>query len=107
MNRAALYEAFSAYVTTHPSGSHSDAIRAIMLASGGSADPNVISEWFSQWALLRVDLFKAGWIFHSAQMERERKSLQREVEILRQYGNKDCTAMADERLWGDNLETGG
>lgn len=25
-------------------------------------------------------------------------SLRREVEILRRYGNKDCTAMADEEL---------
>lgn len=24
--------------------------------------------------------------------------LEREIEILRQYGNKDCTAMADEVL---------
>lgn len=26
------------------------------------------------------------------------KALQQEIEILRQYGNKDCTAMADEAL---------
>lgn len=28
----------------------------------------------------------------------EIKELRKEVEILRQYGNKDCTAMADEKL---------
>lgn len=26
------------------------------------------------------------------------KKLQKEIDILRQYGNKDCTAMADEVL---------
>ena len=26
------------------------------------------------------------------------KNLEREIEILRRYGNKDCTAMADEEL---------
>lgn len=26
------------------------------------------------------------------------KKLKREIEVLRQYGNKDCTAMADEVL---------
>lgn len=31
---------------------------------------------------------------HAEQVE----ALQQEIEILRQYGNKDCTAMADERL---------
>lgn len=28
----------------------------------------------------------------------DKKKLQREIEVLRQYGNKDCTAMADEVL---------
>lgn len=28
----------------------------------------------------------------------DKKKLEREIEILRQYGNKDCTAMADEVL---------
>jgi hypothetical protein len=28
----------------------------------------------------------------------ENKRLKREIEVLRQYGNKDCTAMADEVL---------
>lgn len=29
--------------------------------------------------------------------------LKKEVEVLRQYGNKECTAMADQRLLEDNL----
>lgn len=28
----------------------------------------------------------------------DKKKLEREIEVLRQYGNKDCTAMADEVL---------
>ena len=31
-------------------------------------------------------------------LREENKKLKREVNILRQYGNKDCTAQADERL---------
>ena len=31
-------------------------------------------------------------------LKAENERLIREVEILRQYGNKDCTAMADEAL---------
>lgn len=31
-------------------------------------------------------------------LEKENKRLKREIEVLRQYGNKDCTAMADEVL---------
>lgn len=31
-------------------------------------------------------------------LERENKRLKREIEVLRLYGNKDCTAMADEVL---------
>ena len=26
------------------------------------------------------------------------KNLEKEIEVLRKYGNKDCTAMADEEL---------
>ena len=33
-----------------------------------------------------------------AAITKERDRLEREVEILRLYGNKDCTRMADERL---------
>jgi len=29
---------------------------------------------------------------------RNNEKLRREIEILRQYGNKDCTAMADEEI---------
>ena len=29
---------------------------------------------------------------------KEVERLQREIRVLRQYGNKDCTAMADEAL---------
>jgi len=31
-------------------------------------------------------------------LQAQLKKAQREIEILRQYGNKDCTAMADEAL---------
>ena len=31
-------------------------------------------------------------------LQEENQRLRREVEVLRQYGNKDCTAMADEVL---------
>jgi len=31
-------------------------------------------------------------------LERKIERLQAEVEVLRRYGNKDCTAMADEQL---------
>lgn len=31
-------------------------------------------------------------------IEKENKRLKREIEVLRQYGHKDCTAMADEVL---------
>lgn len=38
-------------------------------------------------------------VVHSlATAERELAELRREVDILRLYGNKDCTAMADEEL---------
>lgn len=31
-------------------------------------------------------------------MEATIKKLEREIDLLRMYGNKDCTAMADKRL---------
>ena len=34
----------------------------------------------------------------SKQHFKEVQKLKREIEVLRQYGNKDCTAMADEVL---------
>lgn len=33
-----------------------------------------------------------------SKLKQENQRLEREIEILRQYGNKDCTAMADEVL---------
>ena len=33
-----------------------------------------------------------------AELKAENAKLKREVEVLRLYGNKDCTAMADEAL---------
>lgn len=38
--------------------------------------------------------------------EAERDALRREVELLRQYGNKDCTAMADAALRGKEQSNG-
>lgn len=35
-------------------------------------------------------------------LERKLREAEREVSVLRQYGNKDCTAMADAALKGDN-----
>jgi hypothetical protein len=38
------------------------------------------------------------------ELKAENLRLKEEVRVLRQYGNKDCTAMADEALKGDNSE---
>lgn len=43
----------------------------------------------------------ANWADQHSAYEKvcaERDALKQEVEILRLYGNKDCTAMADDRL---------
>ncbi len=39
------------------------------------------------------NLFYASLVYKSEIQKREK-----EIEILRQYGNKDCTALADEEL---------
>ena len=38
-------------------------------------------------------------------LREENTKLKREIDILRIYGNKDCTAMADEHLEGLNDES--
>lgn len=48
----------------------------------------------------RDELIKLGQLNIGKRIlvESENDSLRREIEVLRQYGNKDCTAMADEVL---------
>jgi len=35
---------------------------------------------------------------YALELEKQIQSLKDEIEVLRRYGNKDCTAMADEAL---------
>jgi len=47
--------------------------------------------------VLHIDIMNA----HNDEIKKlqeENKRLKREIEVLRLYGNKDCTAMADEVL---------
>lgn len=41
------------------------------------------------------------YILEAKQLEARVAELERENEYLRRYGNKDCTAMADEALKGE------
>lgn len=45
---------------------------------------------------------KAKLIDTIATITQQLEEAQREISVLRQFGNKDCTAMADAALRGDN-----
>jgi hypothetical protein len=48
----------------------------------------------------RDEAFQKGWDAGQKSTEPERDALRREVELLRQYGKKDRTAMADAAMRG-------
>ena len=56
-----------------------------------------ITEMLREFSAQLIDNFewRAPIILQAA---KQIEQLEQEVEVLRQYGNKDCTAMADERL---------
>lgn len=41
-----------------------------------------------------------GFMVNASRAGKQIQQLEREIDILRTYGNKDCTAMADEHLAG-------
>ena len=55
-----------------------------------SADPRLQNKDVSKWMFLLA----SGFLVFREVFDRQRE----EIAILRQYGNKDCTAMADEEL---------
>jgi hypothetical protein len=63
-------------------------------------DPSDHSEkWGPEFAHSRcVIAFTAGSAIQNAKLQDRIKRLKCEVELLRLYGNKDCTAQADEVL---------
>jgi hypothetical protein len=47
------YALFSAFVSANPKANNRDAIANVMVASRGTANPEVITDWFEQWTILR------------------------------------------------------
>jgi hypothetical protein len=52
------YDHFCNVISHGPATGHRETIAMVMKLSGGSADPNVVSEWWNQWQSLR-DALKA------------------------------------------------
>jgi uncharacterized protein YlxW (UPF0749 family) len=59
-------------------------------------------EWSTSTTASKIDMDLIDTENHNQQNQEELKArikhLEREVEVLRRYGNKDCTAQADEAL---------
>ena len=59
-------------------------------------------EWSTSTTASKIDMDLIDTENHNQQNQEELKArikhLEREVEVLRRYGNKDCTAMADQAL---------
>ncbi len=59
-------------------------------------------EWFTSSTASKIDMDLIDTENHNQQNQEELKArikhLEREVEVLRLYGNKDCIAQADEVL---------
>ena len=75
-----------------------------------TATPEDYNRWWRQIEELEADNaeLKAEWIKALRRIKEleadhiRRILLEREVDVLRLYGNKDCTAMADEVLGKNN-----
>ena len=59
-------------------------------------------EWFTSSTASKIDMDLIDTENHNQQNQKELKAriqrLEREVYALRLYGNRDCTAMADQAL---------
>jgi len=47
------YALFCAFVSAHPDANNRDAIANVMVNSRGTANPEVIADWFQQWTIMR------------------------------------------------------
>ncbi|MCK4843059.1 MAG: hypothetical protein KAT04_14455 [Methylococcales bacterium] len=53
---------------------------------------------FKKWGYRDINSLERRAYMVMLGQELKINNLEREVEVLRQFGNKDCTAMADEEL---------
>ncbi len=59
MNRH--YELFARFIAANQEANNRDAILHVMRASGGSASPDLITDWWNQWQELQRQLTFYGF----------------------------------------------
>lgn len=56
------YAVFSWFIARNTGADSLATIHHVMAATGGSADPNMVAEWWQQWADLRTNLRHIGML---------------------------------------------